>query len=524
MNSTLKTTLNILILGSLTLLVVACQDTIPNRETITPDSKFSTTPTCSSTQTLNTVTNVCDENKVVRPTNAISWKADYCVCKDNKSVANGSCSTICASKSTGGIEKLYANFTVGADISLSGLGSVSGWCSTLLANETVNPKCVIEAKDAEGSISIVDVTVPSGTNSLTADLSKLSYDKTYLLTLVEQTSKSKSDSAQIIKYSTDIAISTLGPLKPALISQYTCVVKGLYTETTGTQVDTFSEYAYRLHFYFLPSAPPSPISSGTAGLICYDALNPAYNKFDDSEEYPRLELRPGVFSLWDKNDARFYDNNANTYLDINDVIVQKTKNFGATIPANTNFFAKFSWPGSPTVSTEAGNSTATNQSIGYYMAPWIDTSTFKSYCLGSTHYNSSNALFKAMRDVIGVDTEGLYVGEKAAESLTTTSGTVTIPKDYILIRETDLKQVWFYMKAGVPTAPTDANVADVAVYFYYPLNKDAPYVRSSSQRIYRVKSAVDLSSTATSSAATSTGAATTVPPHDRKIGCIPKVL
>jgi hypothetical protein len=119
---------------------------------------------------------------------------------------------------------------------------------------------------------------------------------------------------------------------------------------------------------------------------------------------PRLELFEGAFNLWDTNDPRFYDNNGNGTLDINDVIVQKTKNFGATIPTSTNFFTKFNWPGSPQLSEDAGN---TNTLIGYYMFPWIDPSNFKSYCLTSTHYNSNNALFKALRDIIGVDTEWL---------------------------------------------------------------------------------------------------------------------
>ena len=151
------------------------------------------------------------------------------------------------------------------------------------------------------------------------------------------------------------------------------------------------------------------------------------------------------------------------------------------------------------------------------MAPWIDQTTFRAYCLNSTHYNSANPLFKAMRDIIGVDTEGIYVGVKAPETVIDRDGVaLQAPNDYIFIRETDLKKVWFYMKAGVPTVPTDTNVASVPVYFYYPLNLASPFVRTSTQKIYQVKGATEIAGQSTAATAGN------YPPHDRRLGCIPK--
>lgn len=486
---------------------VACQDTIPNRSTITPGSKTTDGTTDDEPTT------------PVRPTGAITFKDDFCACKDGKPISYGNCATFCAGRSTGGAETFYANFTVSEAISLSGLGNVANWCNQAFETDTANPKCQLEAKDSEGNVSNIEVTTPANTNSITANIQdNLAFDKTYVLTLVETISGARSNSIQLIKFSEETPISTLGPLKNAPISQYSCVIRNLSLEdVNGSQIPYFDS-AYRMHFYFLPSIPPNPIPAGTANIICHDIWSLGKN---DDELFPRLENIPGIFNLWDTTDPRFYDNNANTVLDINDVILQKTKNFGGSIPAGTNFFAKFSWPGSPVLSTDAGN-TSTTQPIGYYMAPWIDQSTFKSYCLTSTNYNSTNPLFKAFRDVIGVDTEGLYIGEKAAETITLSDGTTTQGlKDYILIRETDLKSVWFYLKNNVPTIPTDAIVSGVAVYFYYPLNKSAPYVKTSSQRVYRVRGAAELSGQSTT-AANASGANTSYPPHDRKIGCIPK--
>ncbi len=521
-------------------LLMSCQDTIPNRSTITDGKTIETPPTCTPEQELVTegegedAVQVCRDKGVSRPDNAIFWKADFCGCKDNKPVTLGNCSSFCADKNTGGAETLYASFTVTEAISLGGLGNVAAWCRTPISGDAQNPECEVQAKDEAGNVTSLAVNVPANSNSITANIKDgLAYDKTYVLTLVEKVSGAKSNSIQLIKFSPTTNISLLSPLKNAPISQYSCLVREFSTDdATG---EPYYEGAYRLHFYFIPRIPPKPIPAGNSNLICHDIFNPLYGT-TDQELYPRFEQQPGVFNLWDTMDPRFYDNNANRILDVNEVIRQKTINFGGNIPESTNFFQPFTWPGSPELEAEAGGNntstttttTQTQAPLGYYMAPWIDQTTFRSYCLNSTHYNSSNPLFKAMRDIIGVDTQGLYIGEKAPETVTTSTGTVTSGfSDYILISETDLKAVWFYINNGVHTAPTDANVANNAIFFYYPLDKTSPYIKKSSQRIFRVRGASELNGgnsgqTTGGTGATPTGGTTSYPPHDRKIGCVPK--
>jgi hypothetical protein len=517
-----KTTWMLFLLG----FFVACQDTIPYRSTITKGSSMGEPPICTEGQELATEidkatgeeTQICKEKQYVRPNNAVFWKPDFCACKDSKPVSYGNCSNFCAGKDTKGAETLFASFTVTEAISLGGLGNMYAWCKVNLPGDTQNPECELQAKDEAGNITTIEVSVPTNTNSLTANIhDKLAYDKTYVLTLVERTSGARSNSIQLVKFSTDVTLPVLGPLKNAPISQYTCMVRE-FSEDSSTG-DIYYESAYRLHFYFIPRVPPKPIPAGNSNLICHDIFNPLYGNVDDVL-YPRFEQLPGVFNLWDTTDPRFYDNNGNGQIDINEAIIQKTKNFGGSISASANFFQKFTWPGSPQLEDDAGNTNST-QPIGYFMAPWIDQTTFKSYCLNSSHYNSSNPLFKAMRDFIGVDTEGLYIGEKSPETVKNSEGKLTSGyPDYVLIRETDLKAVWFYLKNGVPTAPTDDNVGNNAVYYYYPLNKASPFVKTSSQRTFRVRSASELQNGTNGS--TSSGGTSTFPPHDRKIGCIPK--
>lgn len=511
----------------------SCQDTIPNRAQITPDQFINTPdPVCDDSEELVTNadgTKECKAKAITRPTDALKFKPDFCGCKDGKPVTFGNCSTFCADKNTSGTSILYASFNVTEAISLSGLENVAGFCTIPLTGDTANPKCLLEVKDEAGTKVNLDVTVTSQSNSIKVDISALSEDKTYIATLFEQNSKAKSDSIQFIKDSTQTSVELLGTLKVAPISQFTCVIRNYEKETAQSGAVTYWYTAgYRRHYYYLPRNAPDPLQGLSKEAFCHDVVT--YGAKDDAT-FPRLENIPGIFNFWDTQDPRFYDNNGNGVLDINDVIVQKTKNFGGSIPSNSNFFAKFS--GLQLVITDPNatstSTTASQPALGYYMAPWIDTSTssYRSFCLTSTQYNSAtNALYKAFRDVIGVDTEGIYIAEKGAQTIETSNGTnVTTNPDYLLIRESDLKSVWFYVKNNVLTKPTEENVANVTTYFYYPLNKAAPFVKSSTQELYRIRSAAELTSASSVSSSTTTtsGSVGSFPPHDKKIGCIPKL-
>lgn len=514
MNSRLNNNLLAMALLFMSTILMGCQDTIPARGLI-EDGAIGTT-TGSTTGGVVTTE---------RPDNAVKFKTDFCGCKDGAVVTFGNnCSQVCANKVTNGAALLFVTFNVTEDISLNqSLQNINGWCNVNLPNDTAdgNPRCYMKAKDAQGNERELDTIALSAPNTMSINIDSLAEDRAWVLTLIEESSKAKSDSIQIIKYSADTPLGSLGPLKNAPITQYSCINRMFSTDNdTG---DIYYDAAFRVHFYFIQRSPPDPVPAGSS-YVCHDWLNPLYGEIDDIL-YPRLEQVASVFNLWDSTDPRFYDINNNGNNEINDIIIQKAKNFGlTTIGASTNFFEKFPVLASTQSTQDAGSNTSTAQSMGYYMYPWIDNQTFKSYCLNSTHYNSDNALFKAMRDVIGVDMEGIYVGVKAAESVRDRSGNiVTAPADFILIRETDLKSVWFYLNNGVPTVPTDANVSSKAVFFYYPLNKQAPYIPSSTQKLYQVKGATELSAgTVNTGGSSSSGVNSNYPPHDRKIGCVPK--
>lgn len=501
------------IITLLMLTSIACQDTLPQRSTINPSQ---TTDGGDDDDTEEPV-------EITRPTNDIKWKDDYCICRDGKPVSYNNCGSFCSGKNTNAQDILYATFSIGTKVQLGGFGSVHGWCTAPLATDQANAKCIIKAKDSSGNVTEIDTAIPSKSNSLTANVSGMLVDnKTYVLTLVEATSGAQSDSVQIVKFSEDVQTPILGPLKLNPITQYACLIRE-YSQDSNTG-DIYFENAYRMHFYFQPRTPPTPVTAGVINLICHDIFNPLYGKVDN-ELYPRFEEAPKTYTLWDSTDPRFYDNDGNGIAEINDIIRQKTIHNGGSIPSGTVFFNQFQWAGAPQLTDTAGNSSAM-ANLGYYMAPWIDQTTYRSYCLKDTHYNSSNPLFRALGDVIQVDTEGLYIGVKSGEAFTDSTGTTTTaPDDYILIRETDLKDVWFYKESnGTLKTPTDANVANVAVYFYYPFNKSAPHIKGPNQKIYRVRGANELNQDSISRDTTSnTGnSSSQYPPHDRRIGCIPK--
>jgi hypothetical protein len=492
-----------------------CVDSVPKRQTIIPKSVTGGS------------SNDDDETPgeaEVRPSGAIKFKDGYC----GVPTTYGDCTAFCAANNTAD-DLFYTSFTVTEAISLTEFGSVQGWCSKALKDangdlQSSNPSCVLSIKDEDGAEQDLPLNPQTAnSNSIKVNISTLQNDKTYILTLKEVTSGAKSNSIQILKPSpTNNGI--LGPLKITPVSQYTCILRNLsQDDTTG---DVYYENAYRLHFYFIESSRPNPIPANTSNIFCHDIFNTVYGAVDD-RTYPRLEETPGTFSLWDGvSDPRFFDNNGNGNLDANDQIVNKVKDYGFNIPTGTNFFLQFSWPSNPTSDSSSGSGTSSAGALGWYMIPWVDQTTFKAYCPNSSHYNSENVIFRAMRDIVSVDTEGLYIAMKDGELVNNGGSTTIGPADYLLIRESDIKRVWFYLNGTTHIAPTDANVASKTIYFYYPFNFNSPFTKTSTQKTYVVKKASELSSSSVSDSGTNNGtngAITTYPPHDRRIGCVPKL-
>lgn len=492
-------------------------------------------------------------NKIVRPSNAILIKSDFCACNGGKQVTYGNCTNFCASTST--VQStFYGSVNVTEDVSLSAFQNLDGWCnkvdfgleenSGILVDETPSCSLVFEKLDQLGTTykSTIQIT-GTAKNSFQAILpSQLEDDTTYRTYLLFEGAGSNNVSGLV--ESSKVQIQLLPdqgpeilntPLEMAGINRYACI-KAAYVASQNSNI-IFNDEAIKQYFFYAPSySEPTPIPFGTIGFYCHDQQIYGAN---DNVLYPRLDLAPGAFSVWNRKDPRFYDlvgqesdSPSDTNMDIYNLIVKKLADLGVSINGgagqlqSSNFFVPFQGFGDPGDSAAAGNNP---DYYGYYMQPQIDKSTGLSFCPDSEEYNGDNPFFNVLGDIFNqLDTEGFYVGQQIPDLVLTDANGVAISNicwPIVYLTETELKRVWFYLDNGIPTPANETTVKTKTVYFYWPLtpSNGNPLVKQGDQKIYQLKlpaAIADSCNTATSN--NSNTPPTSLDPHDKKIGCIPK--
>lgn len=424
-----------------------------------------------------------------RPDGAFTFKENTCVCRNSLPVSKGDCADVCRGKNTKGADVLFADFSVGSVLANSSLKHVKNWCYKYLIGDTSFPKCTVEVIDASGKKSYLPNFNFPKNNSLTVDVSSLEDDQSYWFRLVETTSKAAS-----IPYEVYVFDPVGYPLKTISLSQYSC-----YPRAAKDQ---------RVNFYFGLMFPQA--LSGNETIVCHDVVK--YGEKDD-QTFPRLDLLNPVAGLWNSQNYLFFDNNGDGVLDINELVIKKMKEAGGEARNNLRMFGVISAPDTKDNNYEAGNTSFNH--LGFVMSYWVDTTSFQSFCPDEDDYATGKPAFKAMKEILGKGTEGIYAADRSENET----------KSFMLIRETDLRSVWFYINNGVPTKPTEEQVQFQTVYFYYPLNRANPYVKAPHQKLYRVRSNSELNANLTTLQAftATTGEMISYPSHDRKIGCVPKL-
>lgn len=422
-----------------------------------------------------------------RPDQAFSFNDDTCVCRNEQAVSKGDCANVCRGKKTNGAEILYADFSVGSVLANSSLKNVKNWCYKYLMGESGFPKCVLEVIDDAGNKTVLPNFSFPKTNSIQADVTNLESDNRYWFRLVETTSGAKSIPHDVFIFD-PVGI----PLKQAKLEQYACVTVSSKTKS---------------HYYFTPAYAPEPVVKGT-DLACHDVAK--YGE-QDAAVYPRLELTE-LGSLWNQSNFLFFDNNGDGVLDVNELFMKKVKDNGGSTKDNLRLFGILSAAGSREANIAAGNSNF--ERLGFVMSYWVSKTNFKSYCPNESNYASGSPEFKAIKEIVGTSTEGIYIADRSENEV----------RDYLFVRESDLKAVWYYMKNGVPTAPTEDNVQFQTVFFNYPFNKQTPYVKGPNQKTYRVRSAQEIGNlTSLQAFMGETGEMISYPSHDKKLACVPKL-
>lgn len=494
------------------------EESIPrNRPDMDIDQSSATetgTETSTDTETTNTFS---------RPSGAIILQSDHCVCQQQKSIGLGNCSAFCQSKTTNLENKmLYFNVKLTVAITEENLKDVAGFCSTQ-DGEEANVGCVLQAKDEDGNLSFLNFSTQSGQTSFSVDVGSLSTDETYRISILENASGASSTAIQVRLIDTDDNNDIAGPLALMPVSEYSCIYRGPpnYDSITGAQI---IEDATRYHFYFIPETRPEPLKATTLpSLYCHDIEQSPTVPLNS----PLLEESTGVFTIWNKADPRFYDLNNSGSLRINEIIQKNVELQGASLTSTPDFFFTLDFPsgmddGDSNIQDQTSgdsNSTNANQirnTLGYIMVPFIDDRTYKSYCPTREHYYSTNPIFRAMRDVVGVNTEALYVAKQ--ENVC----------DNILVREGLISKIWFYEENGQRLQPTSSTISGKKVQFYWPADTSSPYIKKSHQRTYSILSIDELnasscsgSSEINSEAQNGSGVRTNLPAHDKRIGCIP---
>jgi hypothetical protein len=455
---------------------------------------------------------------LARPSNAVKIESGFCACQNAKAITLGNCSSFCAGKPSAD-PILYFNVQPTEAITeRDDIKTFHNWCTKEIVDPVTsepiasNPNCVIEAKDADNNAGQVAIQkMSAGSNAVEVNIAQLDEDKTYRIRIVETGSGAYSSTVQIRKFSTPVTDPVGGPLRTVPIQQYTCM--NITIAEDGSNL--FYEDASRIHFYFNDENRPEPLSSIFANIHCHDIYKYGTTPINN----PLLEETPGAYTLWDIWDPRFWDTDGDGEAQINQLLQQNVQDQGFSMPEPPKLFFKFKWYNGPDVgSANSGDSGGASAEpvlaeLGYYMTPWIDQTTFKAFCPKQTNYfDTSNQLFVAMRDLVGVDTEGLYIAKQEGSS------------DFLLIRESVLKSAWFYLENGQHIEPNNDTVTGKQIQFYYPVDATSPFIKKSHQSVYTVKKASEVGGDNVSQDQQSgTGTSSNYPPHDKRIGCVPSL-
>ena len=458
---------------------------------------------------------VCVDD-ITRPDNAINISS-FCGCLGNEPIIQNNCASYCSGKNTGEDELLFVDVILDPEIESNPLyGSLKNWCGVEIGDGKTNPSCNLELTDNNGSSISLPIENFLSSKSFSVDMKTLGSGVTYIAKIVETTSGSDSSTFQVRRLIEDTSVDFTGPLAVHHVSQYTCMTRS----GTSDGINFSWLNALRLHYYFSPNNPPPSLPPVTNGQVyCHD-IN-IYG-LTDSPLYERLEHIPHHFSVWNYRDTRFVDTDGNGKEDINDILKQRLLD-EYNITKEVQIFGTLKWPNVIPVSDSGGStdSTGDNPILGYYMIPWVNSTTGKGFCPTQEHYNGTDPMFRVMKDYIGIDTEGIFLAEREALSMLDAEGnTIIAPTDVLVIREKLLKKIWFYYENNQHLEPDAFAAENKTVMFYWPPDINDPYVRKSTQRIYTVRSSENIGS---GDANGSSDLQTSIRPPDKRFGCVPSL-
>jgi hypothetical protein len=494
------------------LLTVGCNSTLFDVSGDSRRGQIATVPT-----NLNDGNNDTPPSPVVRPDNQVFIQNDFCICQNKKAKSFGNCANFCKDKNDNE-PALYVNTQLGPDIELNPeLQNLNGWCNAQIDDGNINPNCKLKVSSGLQSQQLA-VNLFSDTNSFKVNLVELPENVIFTAQLIETTSKAKSTTFQIVRKNfADIDPNLPIPIIP--VHNYTCF------NTAGTYDGENRTYDFMVRQYFTypnnnspPSVPPGNLPPN---LYCHDWFT--LGSLDKSN-YPRLETITHHLHFWNGNDARFFDLDSNTNLDINDYIKTELQSrFGISTPNNLIIFEEFNWPSFPQISNSAEFGSSVT-SMGYYMQAFVDSNNPNNvFCPTQSTYDNLGGVFEIIGEEIGaIDTEAIFVAKREQLPFIDSGGNpIPAPDSFMLIRESDLNQIWFYFdEDGLAIEADSASSKTQTIHFYWPPCETSscnPTTKQADQALFTIRKPEDLF------AAPSTfGFRNTILPADKRFGCIPK--
>lgn len=459
---------------------------------------------------------------IKRPDNKINIDEGFCACRNGVPDILGDCTSFCSGKDNTTEAKLFGTVTLDPElVADSKYGNLHNWCTANIGDGLAAPSCVLRAKSTSSETDL-NITTFSNSNRFEVNISTLPFDQTFVFRLVEKGSGSNAQTRakQLMRVQPEDTENQFieTPLKIQSINQYDCYSVQPKTDSTDPTA-IFSEAITEQHYYYPSNEEPLPLGPGIDTIFCHDIQQFPGN---DSAIYPRLNLIPGHFALWDKTDLRFSDSDANGKRDINDLLEQKiTDEFG--ISFEYNIFSNLPLPLMPNVSTNGTvDSTPTQSNTGFYMTPFTNFSTGEIFCPTRDHYNSNDPVFQVMKEVIGVDTEAIYLALSEATALEDGNGGTQLVTTFIAIRETTLKKIWFYFDNGQHFEHNSVTAQRKPIRFYWPPNYAAPFQRNADQKLYTVGTSEEVTSNF-QSFDDGSEISTTITPLDKRFGCVPVI-
>ncbi|MGB0453466.1 MAG: hypothetical protein ACPGJV_07100 [Bacteriovoracaceae bacterium] len=491
---------------------------------LTPDTSLTSTEKSDILQDVAKNRDICLPIK--RPTNKIEIDEGFCACKDGRHDSLGDCQSFCASKPSSATSTLYGTVTLDPEVEANpDFGNLHNWCTRTIQDGGSSPSCKLQAT-RDGTTQEFQIRTISGSNSFTADITTLlPYNKPFIFRIVETGSGSnaQTEAKQITRYDypEDNDGNTLPETQLAFtaISQYNCITALIGTVQNSTDIttaDIIERYYYFPGVETPPALPPEVLS-----VFCHDIQKYPRN---DNVSYPRLNLIPGHFGLWDKKDLRFLDYDKNGKRDINDILERKLSE-EYSVSASLNLFQPITLPLVPSISIDGSASGNQVEGIsGYYMQAFTNISQGGTpFCPTEEHYNSNDPTFRVMKDIIGGDTEGIYFALREPKTFVfpQTNQLEIINDVLMVIRESQLKKIWFYFDNGQHVEHNNITSTQRDIHFYWPPDPVNPFTKKSTQSLFTIRTIKEIRNGGTAPVSSAIG--TDITAADRRFGCIPVI-